>query len=623
MAYAEQTFTNLGGVQSPDASQSIQFAGSTPFAFSESTNQLLNQISQEARQKRENEIKTYNENLKTALSKASEIADGLSEQDYDEANKKSKEAIKFIYDNPQILLGKDPAKSQQFNNMLVDIASYTKLSKATKKVQDNYNDLIKKDADWNNEVNNYYLQQYQNTADPNERIKFSFTPIKNPLNDFQTMVVPKLQQNAPIETRTEVDPNDAGKLIVYQDKIFDEGVYKEAFKNYNGQYLTEEWRVKPELQQQYATPDEYIEFKAKETFIRKATSKSSVTNNVSFVEGQKNGRNEASIQGRATEGAANRANRLQLQREKADINNPSYELVKEGQYQVDRFLNGKTKPLPVLLDKYKGVIGLGVNKNDKVEQLDLGLMPDALTKTLFPTENDREIAAMYKITEPNGNVYFVKGKEVSLDKKGKVIPPSQLVTSEQKSAVKDKVIVPDTKNKYTKDILLDYTVGESQKAVEQLRNYRNANNELKAIESEPKTSSTSAEKQLDNPKVNQLLKKSYLTLKQKYPTIGTNGIAGDAAHQQRDSDHNTMDAIDIVKFGNNSTAIIGDLQKDKNVKYIIFNKQIWNPKDGWKPYTGKNPHTDHIHVSYIDDGITTTGTPLPKATKDWSKYKRK
>ena len=41
------------------------------------------------------------------------------------------------------------------------------------------------------------------------------------------------------------------------------------------------------------------------------------------------------------------------------------------------------------------------------------------------------------------------------------------------------------------------------------------------------------------------------------------------------------------------------------VMYIIWNKHSWNAYDttpGWVPYTGANPHTDHIHISLSWDG---------------------
>jgi hypothetical protein len=37
------------------------------------------------------------------------------------------------------------------------------------------------------------------------------------------------------------------------------------------------------------------------------------------------------------------------------------------------------------------------------------------------------------------------------------------------------------------------------------------------------------------------------------------------------------------------------------IMYIIWNHKIWRayrPNEGWQPYTGSNPHTDHIHISF-------------------------
>lgn len=39
--------------------------------------------------------------------------------------------------------------------------------------------------------------------------------------------------------------------------------------------------------------------------------------------------------------------------------------------------------------------------------------------------------------------------------------------------------------------------------------------------------------------------------------------------------------------------------------YIVWNHHIWSatfPSNGWLPYTGPNPHTDHVHFSFSWDG---------------------
>lgn len=82
------------------------------------------------------------------------------------------------------------------------------------------------------------------------------------------------------------------------------------------------------------------------------------------------------------------------------------------------------------------------------------------------------------------------------------------------------------------------------------------------------------------------------------------GIWGDKRHQKTKSDHNTGDALDIGITGTDqgeqiAQKLIKEAQ-DKNIKYIIWNKQIWNPSvsNSWRPYNGDNPHTTHVHVSF-------------------------
>lgn len=45
--------------------------------------------------------------------------------------------------------------------------------------------------------------------------------------------------------------------------------------------------------------------------------------------------------------------------------------------------------------------------------------------------------------------------------------------------------------------------------------------------------------------------------------------------------------------------VLGDLED--RVKYIIFNRRIFNPSisPNWRPYSGASPHTEHMHVSIL------------------------
>ena len=82
------------------------------------------------------------------------------------------------------------------------------------------------------------------------------------------------------------------------------------------------------------------------------------------------------------------------------------------------------------------------------------------------------------------------------------------------------------------------------------------------------------------------------------------GIWGDKRHQKTKSDHNSGDALDIGIInpdqGNQIAQKMIKEAADRNVKYVIWNKQIWNPSvsNEWRPYKGDNPHTSHVHVSF-------------------------
>ena len=67
------------------------------------------------------------------------------------------------------------------------------------------------------------------------------------------------------------------------------------------------------------------------------------------------------------------------------------------------------------------------------------------------------------------------------------------------------------------------------------------------------------------------------------------------------SDHPKGRAIDIMSSGSLLQSIANDFVSQagsRGVSYVIANGQIWTPGRGWHRYTGPNPHTDHVHVSF-------------------------
>jgi hypothetical protein len=95
---------------------------------------------------------------------------------------------------------------------------------------------------------------------------------------------------------------------------------------------------------------------------------------------------------------------------------------------------------------------------------------------------------------------------------------------------------------------------------------------------------------------------------------------------QRDSDHDpnlhgVVCAIDIMAgYGLDLHALSREIVAAQHPEcaYVIYNRQIASRNTGWKwvAYTGKNPHTDHIHVSV---GVGPDGYKEPPydSTRPW------
>jgi len=87
---------------------------------------------------------------------------------------------------------------------------------------------------------------------------------------------------------------------------------------------------------------------------------------------------------------------------------------------------------------------------------------------------------------------------------------------------------------------------------------------------------------------------------------GIKTIGGRGPGSVPGSDHPKGRALDFM-INNTSngksrgTALANDVIKNYkawNVKYVIWNRYIWQPGRGWHKYNGPSPHTDHVHVSF-------------------------
>jgi hypothetical protein len=102
----------------------------------------------------------------------------------------------------------------------------------------------------------------------------------------------------------------------------------------------------------------------------------------------------------------------------------------------------------------------------------------------------------------------------------------------------------------------------------------------------------------------------------------SDGGIGDAKHSARSSDHNPCECCRIVCARDFTHDPAGGfdahafatwlrtraLAGETRIKYVIWNKRIMSgpgeakPCGQWRSYTGKNPHTKHVHLSVVHRG---------------------
>lgn len=101
-------------------------------------------------------------------------------------------------------------------------------------------------------------------------------------------------------------------------------------------------------------------------------------------------------------------------------------------------------------------------------------------------------------------------------------------------------------------------------------------------------------------------------LNQLAPSRSTrsDGAIGDQSHAVGASDHNpNASGVVCARDFTHDPAAGADMHRISRrivavlpaaLKYVIWNRQIWSrarAADGWRTYTGPNPHTRHMHVS--------------------------
>lgn len=87
----------------------------------------------------------------------------------------------------------------------------------------------------------------------------------------------------------------------------------------------------------------------------------------------------------------------------------------------------------------------------------------------------------------------------------------------------------------------------------------------------------------------------------------SDGWIGDE-HHVPPSDHlpnsrGSVNALDVDRDGIDMPVLLTAFEQHPSAQYWIFDRQIANRAYGWqrRPYTGSNPHTQHVHLSIRQD----------------------
>ncbi|SNY55233.1 peptidoglycan-binding domain-containing protein [Paractinoplanes atraurantiacus] len=95
----------------------------------------------------------------------------------------------------------------------------------------------------------------------------------------------------------------------------------------------------------------------------------------------------------------------------------------------------------------------------------------------------------------------------------------------------------------------------------------------------------------------------------------SDGSIGDKDHEKTASDHNpngrsSVNAIDTDKDGISPMTLVEAAKRHPACNYVIFNRVIYTRDRGFRAhrYSGPNPHTQHIHVSILQNSAAEEST---------------
>lgn len=480
MAYQEQTFTNLGNPMNPDPSQALGggFLADipiVPFSINDKTNEMLittiqDSIKIEAQKKNE-----YEKKLTEKISVLSKQEDGILPQDYEIISNKQKELIKEYYNDPSILLGKNPQKQIELDQKFVDLTATIQKAKATKKVSDTFFETMKKDSDYGNKVNQSIYERYINTP-LNERNEV-VVPMYNNENDFITKELPQWYKVKGEEENTS-SPVEGDKFSTQFDfnKKYKYDEFLEFFKSRRGRYLKAEWDIDKDLQEMYdGNFDQYIDDKAKSYFEEKVPYKQSIVRvNEEMKQEELTKRLEEQIQSRERISSNNNEVKERIAELKNNAKIDNFPLVETMQKKWDIFDNAVIGREKVVVDDKGNYMMF-----DKLSQA-----PKEIADWIYNGDkSDPEYGVFFRGIDKNGEKVYFPAKAEYYTKSGSQTTKNDMYLKPDLSKTK---VVPN-RNKPLSEEQLFSSMFTDQKGKIEYSEYLKTKQELDKLENEYNT----------------------------------------------------------------------------------------------------------------------------------------
>lgn len=612
---------NVDGYQGdPNLAFGAGYAGGAPLQidFTNTTN-YLQALTENAIKKKQADFAFFEKNVGSALANIKKT-DGILPEDAPYINTKKKELFKYIVDNidafaPNAVL-KNPEKVTEVDSRIAEYLSDVDASKQWKKafVDEGYKQMLRK-PDQNNEVN---IARYNEMIKTPLKERQPFVPISDGMDDFSKAMTVFYKDGSKQETIIKENPLDPGTTLTEQIFHFDEDAYKSLHKAHRGEYLTAYWNMHPEIHDQFnGDVDAFIYSKAPKFQDQKVSNRAIVPKtNVSYVEGQKTDRNDASIAGRKEVAKMNNETR----RYAADLraSTEAQKLAVKGTYgsevqtafeSIDNMVAEETFDI--------GSVDKGITGVAEIKVISPQSIPNQLSTKLYVggvQANEGVYGNLYELKFENGNTmyapgiqkYFIGDNEVTADR-------YKISTSAEKRIQS----VPNAKKLYTKDQLAKEMMN-TKAGLKQFTDYENAKKEKgdryfkqnTPAETKPTFKHTNI-----TGYVKEFEKEGY-----GIGSIDTGGHNAGSLHSKKL-------AVDLPASKNGGVEGLKKLLPALKAKYpeLDIIDETTKPA-GQSAWTGPHIHIemDSKYASFPAETLPASA-PAPKKTtkKDWSIYKRK